>query len=61
MDIVVQDDDPHHDPQAEGHGLLTGETTTILPGQGRGRSQAQGRSQSRGRSQAQGQSTHVIN
>lgn len=30
MDIVVEDDDPDHDTQTEGHGLLAAETTSIL-------------------------------
>lgn len=30
MDVVVEDDDPDHDTQTEGHGLLAAETTSIL-------------------------------
>lgn len=31
MDVVVQDDDPDHDPEAEGHRLLAGESAAVLP------------------------------
>lgn len=31
MDVVVQNDDPHHDPEAEGHRLLAGEAAAVLP------------------------------
>lgn len=30
MDIVVEDNDPHHDTQTEGNGLLTAEAAAIL-------------------------------
>lgn len=36
MDVVVQDDDPDHDPQAERHRLLTGESAAVLPERTRG-------------------------
>lgn len=31
MDVVVQDDDSHHHPEAEGHRLLAGETAAVIP------------------------------
>lgn len=31
MDVVVEDDDPDHDPQAERHRLLAGESAAVLP------------------------------
>lgn len=31
MDVVVQDDDPDHHPQAEGHRVLAGESAAVLP------------------------------
>lgn len=30
MDIVIEDDDTHHDTQTEWHGALTAETATVL-------------------------------
>lgn len=30
VDVVVEDDDPDHDPQTEGHGLLAGEAAPVL-------------------------------
>ncbi len=30
MDVVVEDDDPHHDTQTEGNGLLTAEAAAVL-------------------------------
>lgn len=34
--VVVEDDDPDHDPQAEGHRLLAGEAAAVLPARRRG-------------------------
>ena len=31
MDVVVQDDDPDHHPEAERHRVLTGEPAAVLP------------------------------
>lgn len=31
MDVVVEDDDPDHDSQAERHRLLAGESAAVLP------------------------------
>lgn len=36
MNVVVEDDDPDHHPQAEGHGLLAGEAAAVLPEDGEG-------------------------
>lgn len=32
VDVVVEDDDPDHHPQAEGNRLLAGEAAAVLPG-----------------------------
>lgn len=37
MHVVVEDDDPDHDSQAEGHRLLAGEAAAVLPAGGEGR------------------------
>lgn len=42
MDVVVEDDDPDHDPQAERHRLLAGESAAVLPGGGGGAELRQG-------------------
>lgn len=31
VNVVVEDDDPHHHPHAEEHGVCVGETTAVLP------------------------------
>lgn len=36
MHVVVEDDDPDHDSQAEGYRLLAGEAAAVLPGGKRG-------------------------
>lgn len=36
MDVVVQDDDPDHHPEAERHRLLAGKTAAVLPEKRRG-------------------------
>lgn len=47
MDVVIQDDDSHHHPEAERHRLLTGETAAVIPDGMNERSQTDKKSRTR--------------
>lgn len=35
VNVVIKNDDAHHHPHAEQHGVCVGEPTAVLPGTGR--------------------------
>ena len=51
MDVVVEDDDAHHHPHTEEHGVCVGEATAILTG---GREREWERERERGRERGRG-------
>ena len=54
VDVVVEDDDAHHHPHTEEHGVCVGEATAILTG---GRERERERERERGRERERKKST----